>query len=287
MIVVTGATGHLGRLVIAELLGRGVPAGEVAAVVRDRGRAADLAAQGVEVRVADYTRPETLTAAFAGAGALMFISSVGPDDERLAQHRAVVDAAAAAGVELLAYTSIFQADKSPLQLARVHRATEEAIAAANIPAVLLRNSWYTENHAAALPVAVQLGALVGSAGEGRIASASRADFAAAAAAALTTPGQAGRVYELAGDTAWSLPELAAEVSAQTGRTIPYQDLPAAEYAGILSGAGLPAFLVEALVDADLRIAEGALATGSDDLRGLIGRPSTPLSDTVAAVLAAG
>ncbi|MBL7502053.1 NAD(P)H-binding protein [Frankia sp. CNm7] len=287
MIVVTGATGHLGRLVIADLLSRAVPAAGIAAVVRDRARAADLATSGVEIRVADYEQPRTLPGAFAGADKLLFISSVGPDDARLAQHHAVVDAAAEAGVGLLAYTSIVQADTSPLRLAEIHRATEKAIATTGLPSVILRNGWYTENHTAALPTAVQLGALVGGAGQGRIASASRADFATAAAAVLTTPGHAGRVYELTGDTAWNLPELAAELSARTGRAIGYQNLSASEYTAILTGAGLPGYLAELLVDADLRIAEGALATVTDDLRTLIGRPSTPLSESVAAALGDG
>ncbi|MEU4685806.1 SDR family oxidoreductase [Streptomyces xinghaiensis] len=286
MIVVTGATGQFGRHVIEHLLRRGIPAGRIAAAVRTPARAADLAAQGVDIRLADYDRPETLPTAFAGADKLLLVSSTGPDDARIAQHRAAVETAAGAGVGLIAYTSVIGAPASPLGLARVHRDTEQAIADSGLPAVLLRNGWYTENYTAALPEAVERGALAGSAGQGLIASAARADFAEAAAVVLTRDDQAGKVYELTGDTAWSLPELAAESAAQSGRPVTYTDLPAEQYRQILAGAGLPGFVTDLIVDADVQVSRGALAGVTADLRGLLGRPTTPLSAVVTRALAA-
>ncbi|MDT0264798.1 NAD(P)H-binding protein [Streptomyces sp. DSM 44915] len=285
MIVVTGATGGLGNGVVRGLLARGVPAGEVVAAVRAPEKAADLAALGVTVRHADYDRPETLEPAFAGAAKLLLVSSVGTDEVRLAQHRAVLAAAGRAGVRLLAYTSLVEADTNPLGLAGTHRATERAIAESGLPHVLLRNGWYTENYLWRLPAAVARGELLGSGGEGRVAAAARADFAEAAAEVLTLDDQAGRVYELTGDTAWTAAELAAEAAAATGRPVAYRDIPGEEYAATLAAAGLPPFAVDLFVDADLRVSEGALATVSDDLAKLLGRPTTPLAASVAAALA--
>ncbi|WP_063126103.1 NAD(P)H-binding protein [Nocardia fusca] len=285
MFVVTGATGQFGRLAVEALLRRGVPAAQLAVAVRDTTRAADLAARGVTVRVADYDRPETLVPAFTGADKLLFVSANGPDDLRLVQHAAVVDAAARAGVGLVAYTSIVAADTNPLSLARVHRDTEARLGASGLPTVLLRNGWYTENYTAGLADSVRRGTLAGAAGRGAIASATRADLAEAAAVVLTSPDdQAGKIYELTGDTAWTPADLAAEASAVSGKRVTYTDLPAAQYAEILSGAGLPGFLVELLVDADTRIAEGALATIAPDLAELLGRPLTSLHDAVAGSL---
>ncbi|MFI2233273.1 SDR family oxidoreductase [Nocardia testacea] len=285
MFVVTGATGKFGRLAVDALLRRGVPADQLAVAVRDETRAGDLAARGVTVRIADYDRPETLAPAFADADKLLFVSANGPDDLRLVQHAAVVDAGARAGVGLVAYTSIVGADTNPLSLARVHRDTEARLAAAGVPTVLLRNGWYTENYTATLADAVERGTLVGAAGRGAIAAATRADLAEAAAIVLTSPeNQAGRTYELTGDAAWTLADLAAEATAVSGKTVSYTDLPAAQYAEILTGAGLPGFLVELLVDADTRIAEGALATVTPDLARLLGRPATSLHDAVVAAL---
>ncbi|GAA2944727.1 SDR family oxidoreductase [Streptomyces enissocaesilis] len=286
MIVVTGATGQFGHQVIEHLLERGVPAQQIAAAVRTPAKAADLAARGVEVRLADYERPETLLAAFAGVDKLLLVSSTGPDDTRIVQHRAAVEAAAKAGVGLIAYTSVTAAPTSPLSLARVHRDTEQAIAESGLPAVLLRNGWYTENYTAALPDAVARGAIAGSAGQGRIASATRADFAEAAAVVLTRDDQAGKVHDLTGDTAWSLPELAAEAAAQSGRPVTYTDLPAEQYRQILTGAGLPDFVTDLIVDADIQVSHGALAHITTDLGELLGRPTTPLSTAVTQALAA-
>ncbi len=286
MIVVTGATGQFGRQVVEHLLQRGVPAGQIAAAVRTPAKAADLAALGVDIRLADYERPETLLTAFAGADKLLLVSSTGPDDTRIVQHRAAVDAAAKTGVGLIAYTSVTGAPTNPLGLARVHRDTEQAIADSGLPAVLLRNGWYTENYTATLPDAVARGAIAGSASQGRIASATRADFAEAAAVVLTRDDQAGKVYDLTGDAAWSLPELAAESAAQSGKQVTYADLPAEQYRQILTGAGLPGFVADLIVDADVQVSHGALAAVTTDLSGLLGRPATPLSTAVTQALAA-
>ncbi|MEU2979917.1 SDR family oxidoreductase [Streptomyces hirsutus] len=284
MIVVTGATGQLGRQVIEHLLLRGVPAAQVVAAARTPAKAAGLAALGVEVRTADYDRPETLSAAFAGADKVLLVSSTGSDATRIAQHRSAIDAAAKSGVGLFAYTSVTRAPTNPMGLARVHRATEQAIADAGLPAVVLRNGWYTENHTAALPGAVARGTLTGSAGDGRIASATRADLAEAAAVVLTLDDQAGKAYDLTGDTAWTLPELAAEAAAQSGTPLAYTDLPAEQYRQILHQAGLPEPAVDLIVDADVQISHGALDHVTSDLTTLLGRPATPLSVTVAQTL---
>ncbi|MFF7331988.1 NAD(P)H-binding protein [Streptomyces sp. NPDC090306] len=284
MIVVTGATGQFGRQVIEHLLLRGVPAGQVVAAVRTPAKAAAVADLGVVVRTADYDHPETLPAAFAGADKVLLVSSTGPDAARVAQHRAVIDAVSKHGVSLFAYTSVTQAPTNPMGLARVHRATERAVTDAGLPAVVLRNGWYTENHTAALPLAIARGTLTGSAGDGRIASASRADLAEAAAAVLTLDEQAGKTYDFTGDTAWTLSELAAEAAAQSGTPLGYTDLPAERYRQILNQAGLPEAAVDLIVDADVQISQGALAHVTSDLSNLLGRPATPLSVTVAQTL---
>lgn len=284
MIVVTGATGQFGRLAVEKLLDRGVPAADLAVAVRVPEKAADLAGRGVTVREGDYDRPETLAPAFAGADKLLFVSANGPDDLRVVQHRAVVAAAQEAGVGLVAYTSVVGADTNPLGLARVHRETEAVLAESGLPTVLLRNGWYTENYTATLADSVERGTIVGSAGAGRVASATRADLAEAAAVVLTRDDQAGKVYELTGDTAWTLAELAAEATAVSGKEVVYTDLPAEQYRRILTDAGLPAFFVELLVDSDVKISQGALARTTGDLTALLGRPATPLSDAVAEAL---
>lgn len=282
MIVVTGATGQLGRLVINKLL-QTVPAGSIVALARDPAKAADLAALGVQVRQADYTEPATLDAALAGAQKLLLISSseVG---QRVAQHRAVIDAAVRARVALLAYTSLLHADTSPLGLAIEHKETEAMLKASGLPFVLLRNGWYTENYAASVPAALAHGAVIGSAGEGRIASAARADYAAAAAAVLTGADQAGRVYELAGDTAYTLAEFAAEIARQSGKAVVYKNLPEADHQAALVGFGLPQPLAAMLADSDVGASKAALFDTGRQLSALIGRATTPLRDTVAAAL---
>ncbi len=281
MIVVTGATGHLGRLVIEGLLKK-VPAREIAGLARNPEQAKDLAARGVEVRRADYSKPETLRPSLAGADRVLLVSSneVG---KRYAQHAAVVDAAKAAGVKLLAYTSILRADTSRLALAAEHKGTEETIRGSGLPYVFLRNGWYLENYTEHLAPALQHGAIVGSADGGRIAAAARADYADAAVAVLT-----GRVekdvYELAGDDPFTMSELAAEVSRQAGKPIAYRDLPRDQYLAVLTGAGLPAPYAELLVDADVQAAKGDLDDSTGELGRLIGRRTTPLAAAIRAAL---
>jgi NAD(P)H dehydrogenase (quinone) len=280
VITVTGATGHLGRLVIDALLARGVAAGEIIAAVRSPEKAADIAGLGVQVREADYDRPETLAAAFAGTDRLLLISGseVG---KRVPQHGAAVEAAKAAGVSLIAYTSILRADTSGLALAAEHKATEDLVRESGLPFVLLRNGWYFENYTENLAPAFQFGAIAGAAGDGRISAATRADFAAAAAAVVAQDGHAGKVYELGGDEAFTMAELAAEVSRQSGREIAYADLPAEEYVKVLVGAGLPEAFAGILADSDVGVSRGELYTDSKDLSTLIGRPTTPLADALA------
>jgi NAD(P)H dehydrogenase (quinone) len=281
--VVTGASGQLGRLTIAELL-RTVPAEQVVAAARDPRKVADLAARGVQVREADYDRPETLRTAFEGARKALLVSGseVG---RRVPQHRAVVDAARDAGVGLLAYTSALHADTSPLTVAPDHRATEELVRDSGVPFAILRNGWYSENYGPAARQGAATGTISGSAGEGRIASAARADYAAAAAAALTGEGHEGTVHELSGDTAWTMAELAATVAELAGTPVRYVDLPVAEYRAALLGAGLPEPLAAMLSETDAAIAEGWLADTPGTLTKLIGRPTTPLRTTLAAALA--
>lgn len=284
MIVITGATGNLGRLVVEALLQR-VPASQIAVAVRSPEKATDFAARGIAVRRADYSQPATLQAALADAHKVLLISS-SELGQRAAQHRAVIAAATAAKVGLLVYTSILHAAESPLALADEHRITEAEIRASGLPYVFLRNGWYTENYTDRLAGTLAQGGLVGSAGDGRIAAAARLDYAEAAAVVLTSEGHAGKIYELAGDTAFTLRDLAAEISQQSGKAIPYSDLPPEQYHQILVGAGLPTAYADVFLDAGLGIARGALDNTSGDLRRLIGRPTTPLAKTVAAALTA-
>ncbi|WPO98305.1 SDR family oxidoreductase [Pseudomonas sp. HR96] len=281
MIAVTGATGQLGRLVIHALLSR-VPASDITALVRDPAKAQDLAELGVDVRQADYSQPQTLTAALEGVDKLLLISS-NELGQRVAQHRAVIDAAKAAGVSLLAYTSVLHADVSKLGLAAEHRDTEQALIASGVPYVLLRNGWYTENYLASVPAAVEHGALLGSAQEGRISSAARSDYAQAAAIVLSAEGHANTVYELAGDDSYTLTELAALIAAKAGKPVVYQNLPQAEFEKILVSVGLPAPLAELLADSDAAAAQGALFDDSRQLSQLIGRATVPVAQSLAEV----
>lgn len=283
-IVVTGATGRLGRLVVERLLETGVPAAGIAAVVRDKEKAADLAARGVELRLADYDDPATLNGVFRAGDRVLLVSGneVG---RRVPQHTAVIAAARAAGVAQLAYTGVLGGPEADFELAEEHKATERAILDSGLPHTFLRNGWYTENYTEQLGPVLEHGAVVASAGEGRIASASRADYAAAAAAVLTGDGHLGRAYELSGDTAWSLAEYAAEVAKHSGKDIVHRNVPADTHLEILTGAGVPAPFAAILVDVDRAIERGLLARGDGDLARLIGRPTTPLTETVAAALA--
>lgn len=283
MIVVTGATGELGKLVLEALLKR-VPAEQIVAAVRDPAKAGALAEKGVAVRRADYTDRASLEAAFAGAEKVLLISSseVG---QRLPQHLNVVAAAQRAGVKLLAYTSVLRADTSPMSVATEHKATEEAIRASGLPFAFLRNGWYLENYAGSIAGAAAQGVLAGGSGEGRIAAAARADYAEAAAAVLVSDAPQG-VYELGGDVPFTLGELAAEVARQSGREVKFLNLPQAEYEAALLAHHLPPAMAALIADADAHAAHGALDEGSRTLSKLIGRPTRTLADAVKAVLAA-
>jgi NAD(P)H dehydrogenase (quinone) len=283
MIAITGATGQLGQLVLNHLLTK-VPAASVVAVVRDPAKATALAQRGVTLRPADYTQPAALAAAFAGVEKVLLISS-NEIGQRAVQHRNVIDAARRAGAKLLVYTSLLHADTSPLNLAAEHLQTEAALKASGLPFIILRNGWYTENYTASVPPAVAHGVFIGSAADGRVSSAARADYAAAAVAALTGAARVGHTYELAGDTAYTLTELAAELSRQTGKTIPYQNLPEADYRAILQKIGLPADLAAGLASWDVGVSRGAVFDDSRQLSQLIGRPTTPLADSIKQALA--
>jgi NAD(P)H dehydrogenase (quinone) len=281
--VITGATGHLGRLVTEDLLRRGVPAGDITATGRDITKAKDLADHGVRVLAIDYDDPASLDAAFRGADRILLISASEPG-RRARQHENAIDAADRAGAGLLAYTSIANAGTTTMRLAAEHQATEAALRASGLSYVLLRNSWYVESYTAQVPAILQRGSLAGSAGDGRVSAATRADYAAAAAAVLTGDGHAGRAYELGGDEAFTLAELAAEIGAQAGQPVSYLDLPEDEYARVLTSAGLPEVAAVTLADADRGLARGDLFVDSGHLRQLIGRPTTTLREAVAAAL---
>lgn len=280
MYAVTGASGQLGRLVVEDLIAR-VDPGQVVALVRDPAKLADLADRGVQVRAFDYNAPETLPSALAGIDRLLLISSndVG---QRERQHRTVVDAAKAAGVGLIAYTSILHADDSPLGLAAEHRATEAAIRESGLPYALLRNGWYTENYTMGAAMAVEHGSVIGSTGSGRIATATRADYAAGAAAALIS-GES-RIYELAGDNAFTLADFAATLAQVSGKPVAYVDMPEGDYRAALESVGLPAPLAHMLADSSAKAAGDALFDDGHALSTLIGRPTTPLIDTVKAAI---
>ena len=283
MIAVTGATGHLGRLIVSELLDHDVPAGDVVAVVRTPEKANDLASQGVDVRQGDYEDRDSLVSAFEGVDKLLMVSAseVG---KRVEQHRNVIEAARQAGVEHVAYTSILAADSADTILGREHKATEALIRESDLSHTFLRNGWYLENYTGTLEQALEHGVILGSAGDGRVSAATRADYAAAAAAVVTEEGHAGKTYELGGDEAFTLTELAAEVTRQSGKQVEYRDLPAGEYERTLEGFGLPESVAEMLADADEGLERGVLYTDSGDLSRLIGRPTTTLSQAVTSAL---
>lgn len=278
-IAITGASGQLGRLAIENMKTR-VDAGDIVALVRDPSKVADL---GIEAREADYHKPETLTAALQGIDRLVLISSSDFDD-RAGQHQNVINAAQETGVRHLIYTSILKADASPMIIAQDHKVTEAAIKASGIPYTFLRNGWYTENWTGSLPAAVEAGALIGSAGDAKVTPATRQDYAEALAAVAAGEGHEGQVYELGG-TAFTLSDLAAELSKQTGKDIPYNDLPEAAYKDILISFQLPEALATVIADADAQAQNGWLTDESGTLERLIGRPATPLSSAVAAALA--
>ena len=274
-IAVTGATGQLGRLAIAALKARGAAP---VALARSPEKAADL---GVEVRGFDYTRPDA--AALRGVGTLVLISSNDFND-RAGQHRAVIAAARAAGVGHVIYTSILKGAQNPMLLAADHIETEAALKASGMAHTILRNGWYTENYTGSLAAAVAHGAMAGAAGDGLVATAARADYAEAIAAVALDPAHQGRVHELAGDQAYRLADMAAEVSLLTGKAIGYASLPEADYAAMLMGFGLPEGFARVLADSDVQASKGALFDDSRTLSRLIGRPTTPMAETVKAAL---
>ncbi|MDM3063682.1 SDR family oxidoreductase [Citrobacter sp. CK180] len=282
MIAITGATGQLGQHVIDTLL-KTVPASQIAAIVRNPAKADALTRLGVTVRQADYSDEAAFTAALQGIDRLLLISSseVG---QRAAQHRNVINAAIAANVKFIAYTSLLHADRSPLGLHVEHVETEKMLADSGIPYALLRNGWYTENYLASAPAALEHGVFIGAAGEGKIASATRADYAAAAARVISEEGHAGKVYELAGDEGWTLSQLAAELAKQSGKKVVYQNLNEADFAAALKGVGLPAGLADMLADSDAGAAKGGLFDDSHTLSALLGRPTTSLAESVKSIL---
>jgi NAD(P)H dehydrogenase (quinone) len=279
--IVTGATGHLGRLVVEDLLERGIPADSIVATGRNVAAISDLADLGVAVRRLDFDDPETLEGALSAGDRVLLVSGSEPG-RRLPQHQAVIDAAAAADVAQLVYTSAPKATTTPMKLATEHRLTEEAIAASGLPATILRNGWYFENYLGRLDTYVEQGAILGSAGDGRISAVARADLAVATGAVLAAPvaDHVGRTYELGGDTSFTLTELAAALSESTGHTIAYADVSATEHLAALVGAGLPAPLAEIMVDVDQATAGGALEIDGHDLRTLLGRPTTTLAEAL-------
>jgi NAD(P)H dehydrogenase (quinone) len=282
MIAITGATGQLGQLVIENLLNT-VPANQLVAIVRNPAKAQVLSDKGLIVNQGNYTDEASLQSALQGVEKLLLISGseVG---QRAAQHRNVINAAKAAGVKFIAYTSLLHADNSPLGLHVEHVETEKMLAESGIPYALLRNGWYTENYLASAPPAIEHGVFIGAAGEGKIASATRADYAAAAARVMSEEGHAGKVYELAGDDAWTLSELAAELSQQSGKTVSYQNLSEVDFAAALKGVGLLAGLADMLADSDVGASKGGLFDDSHTLSKLIQRPTTPLPESVKSIL---
>ena len=270
MIAITGATGQLGHYVIESLM-KTVPASQIVAIVRNPAKAQALTAQGITVRQADYGDEAALTSALQGVEKLLLISSseVG---QRAPQHRNVINAAKAAGVKFIAYTSLLHADTSPLGLADEHIETEKMLADSGIVYTLLRNGWYSENYLASAPAALEHGVFIGAAGDGKIASATRADYAVAAARVISEAGHEGKVYELAGDSAWTL--------TQSGKQVTYQNLSETDFAAALKSVGLPDGLADMLADSDVGASKGGLFDDSKTLSKLIGRPTTTLAESV-------
>ncbi|MEV2233939.1 NAD(P)H-binding protein [Streptomyces phaeochromogenes] len=280
-IVVTGATGHLGRFVIEGLLEK-VPADRITAVVRSEEKAADFAARGVKLAIADYNAPETFDGVFSAGDKVLLISGNEFDKGRVGQHKVVLDAAKAAGVALLAYTSALGSLSAAL--ADDHRDTEAAILESGVTYAFLRNGWYNENYTENLAPVLEYNAVVQAAGEGKVSSASRADYAAAAVAVLTGEGHENKTYELGGDTAWGFAEYAAEVAEASGKEIAYNSVPVEAYKGILTGAGLPEPLAAILAGVDASIEKGELVVATGDLSRLTGRPTTPIAESIATAL---
>lgn len=282
MIAITGATGLLGQHVIENLL-QTVPAGQIVAIVRNPAKGASLSRKGISVRQADYNDEASLIRALQGVEKLLLISS-SEIGQRVTQHRNVINAAKSANVKFIAYTSLLHADTSPLSLHTEHVETEKILADSGILYTLLRNGWYTENYLASVPAALEHGVFIGAAGDGKIASAARADYAAVAARIISEDGHAGKVYELAGDEAWTLSHLAKELTEQSGKNVVYQNLSQADFVAALKNAGLPDKLSEMLADSDIGASEGGLFDDSHTLSKLIGRPTTTLAESIKSIL---
>lgn len=272
---ITGATGQLGHLAVAKLKER-TAAENLVALVRNPSKAADL---GVETRSFDYSKPELLGGALKGIDTLLLISG-SEIGQRETQHKNVIDAAKAAGVKHIVYTSLLNAATSEMALGREHVITEKMLVASGMTYTFLRNGWYTENYAQSIPGAIKAGAFIGAAGEGKISSATREDFAEAAAVVLTTAGHDNKIYELAGDEAYTLTDFAAEITKQAGKNIPYKNLSEAEYTAALVEVGLPEAFAKILADSDANAAKGALYSDDKTLSKLIGRPTTPWTNVV-------
>jgi NAD(P)H dehydrogenase (quinone) len=285
-IVITGATGKLGRHVVKALLERNVPAGEIVATGRSIDKLDDFAAQGVHVKYMDYNDPASVAAALTGATGVLLIASSEVGNDRPGQHRTVIEAAKTEGVELLAYTSSANADDNTTMLGEDHKATEAILADAGVPYTLLRNGYYFENWTDQIQGTLAQGAFAGSGGDGRVNAATRADLAEAAAVVLLSDDQAGKIYELGGDEAFTLTGLAAEISAASGTTVVYNDLPAADYVAMLVGVGVPEGFAQILADSDRGLARGELLVKGNDLRNLLGRPTTTLAEAVRSALPA-
>ena len=281
-LVVTGASGSLGRLAVESLLARGVAPSEIVAGARDPEKLADLAARGVRTARVDYDDPASLASAFEGATKVLLVSG-NEFGKRVAQHAAAAQAAKDAGASLV-YTSIPYADRTSIALGQEHKGSEAAINEVGVPVTYLRNSWYFENYLPQLPTYLEHG-VVGAAGEGRVSAAPRAEYAEAAAVVLSTDGHEGKVYELGGDTSFTLTELAESVAKHTGKPVAYTEVPTAQLVAILEGAGFPTPVAEIFADTDRAIALGELEVTTGDLSRLIGRPTTTLDAAVAAAVA--
>jgi NAD(P)H dehydrogenase (quinone) len=283
MIAITGANGQLGQLVIAELLKR-TNADQIIALVRSPEKAEAFKAQGIQVRKADYNQADTLVSALQGVDKLLLISG-SEIGQRATQHQAVIDAAKEASVGFLAYTSLLKTDSSKMILSQEHKVTELAIKDSGLPATILRNGWYNENYTGNIAAVLEHKAVVGAGGEGKITPASRRDYAEAAAVVLASShDHIGKVYELAGDQAFTQADYAAEIARQTGEQIAYQALSESDYSAMLEQIGLPQGFANILADSDALMIEGALFDDSHTLSQLIGRPTTMIQDSIKAAL---
>lgn len=280
-IAVTGATGNLGSLIIESALTRGVAAGDITAIVRDESKAAALSKKGVLLRVAPYEDEAALTAALQEVDRLVLVSGseVG---QRLAQHTNIINAAKAAGVQFIAYTSLLNVETSELGLAPEHLGTEQLLAESGIDYALLRNGWYWENYASAIDSGQATGKFFGAAGSARVSGAARLDYAEAAAAVVLSNDSAGKTYELAGSPSLSYQDIADEVAKVIGRDVTYVNQSVAEYQATLESFGVPSEVAAMFAEMDPAIEKGALYSESTDLQDLIGRPTTPAAEALKA-----